>query len=637
MFCTGVALSANILRAICAVPLVFQPGLPPELPPLPAGNHWVELNPQSTDPEVRRLIATSARASQYVWAQRNIATDEARQFFESVIANPIDPADVVNGYRELARSFRKTNYSLARAKLDLARQALVADPALDLANPRLGEVLLMDIAQIEQFFGGTPAGALAAIEEQLSLPSSRSDPSLRWIPYVNASSITAQQNDLVSASSYIDRLFNDALAVGEMTAAQAIQLRLTQAAWYDDMSTVLGDRAQAQNRRIDAWTRYGAGDSVSVSALAISIAAGYSVGDCHNRKLWSFRAYTKLAAIRHELADHLIVMSQFELERLYDSERALLTLFADGVDCDATVSSWAAQQLQQPRGTRIGELPSSGIVNPFGPPPYLLNRTSSGISPSADPAESDRPLLNSELCSRVFHSCDNCLPERPNPTPFHFQSRTISLVFDGPIKAEAPGTTPVHVFIEDATGQITTVNDYANSMAFEIVDNPHGIEKSVLVLRGLSQVTLIPGVYHVRPKVTGSERLLCDQLPLGWGVTPVYWTQASDDFVFTLHGDCNLNGVDDELDLAANAGDDIYEPFGLPDCCSVPLCDPDLNQDGNADQGDIEYLVAVIAGQPNPTGINPDYNRDGSVDQADIDALINSVAGNGCPYASCGF
>lgn len=237
----------------------------------------------------------------------------------------------------------------------------------------------------------------------------------------------------------------------------------------------------------------------------------------------------------------------------------------------------------------------------------------------------------------MFGSCDNCLPERPNPAAFHFQSRTIKLAFDGPIKAETPGTIPVSVFIEDAAGQVTTVNDYANSMAFEIVDDPTGIEKSVLVLRGLNQVTLIPGVYHVRPKVTGTDRLLCDQLPAGWGVTPVYWTQQSDDFVFTLHGDCNLNGVDDELDLAANAGDDIYEPFGLPDCCNVPLCDPDVNQDGSTDQGDIDYLVGVVAGQPNTSGVDPDYNRDGSADQADIDALINSIAGNGCPYASCGF
>ena len=62
-----------------------------------------------------------------------------------------------------------------------------------------------------------------------------------------------------------------------------------------------------------------------------------------------------------------------------------------------------------------------------------------------------------------------------------------------------------------------------------------------------------------------------------------------------------------------------------------PACDPDLNQDGNADQGDIDYLINVIAGGENPTGIDPDFNQDGNADQGDIDALLNVVAGGNCP------
>lgn len=62
-----------------------------------------------------------------------------------------------------------------------------------------------------------------------------------------------------------------------------------------------------------------------------------------------------------------------------------------------------------------------------------------------------------------------------------------------------------------------------------------------------------------------------------------------------------------------------------------PVCDPDMNQDGNADQGDIDYLVNVVAGGGNSTGIDPDFNQDGNVDQGDIDALINVVAGGPCP------
>ncbi|MFA6047058.1 MAG: M36 family metallopeptidase, partial [Phycisphaerales bacterium] len=66
-------------------------------------------------------------------------------------------------------------------------------------------------------------------------------------------------------------------------------------------------------------------------------------------------------------------------------------------------------------------------------------------------------------------------------------------------------------------------------------------------------------------------------------------------------------------------------------CVSAPACDPDLNQDGNVDQGDIDYLINVVAGGANPTNINPDFNSDGNADQGDIDSLLNVVAGGACP------
>ena len=67
--------------------------------------------------------------------------------------------------------------------------------------------------------------------------------------------------------------------------------------------------------------------------------------------------------------------------------------------------------------------------------------------------------------------------------------------------------------------------------------------------------------------------------------------------------------------------------------CPPPLgaCDADLNQDGNIDQGDIDYLINVVAGGSNPTAVDADFNRDGNVDQGDVDALINVVAGGTCP------
>jgi len=62
-----------------------------------------------------------------------------------------------------------------------------------------------------------------------------------------------------------------------------------------------------------------------------------------------------------------------------------------------------------------------------------------------------------------------------------------------------------------------------------------------------------------------------------------------------------------------------------------PACDPDVNQDGNVDQDDVSYLINVVGGGENPTGIDPDFNQDGNVDQDDIAALINTVGGGGCP------
>jgi hypothetical protein len=62
-----------------------------------------------------------------------------------------------------------------------------------------------------------------------------------------------------------------------------------------------------------------------------------------------------------------------------------------------------------------------------------------------------------------------------------------------------------------------------------------------------------------------------------------------------------------------------------------PSCTPDYNQDGNVDQDDVAYLVDVIAGGPNPTGVDPDFNRDGNVDQDDYRALVGVLAGEPCP------
>lgn len=54
-----------------------------------------------------------------------------------------------------------------------------------------------------------------------------------------------------------------------------------------------------------------------------------------------------------------------------------------------------------------------------------------------------------------------------------------------------------------------------------------------------------------------------------------------------------------------------------------------VNQDGNVDQGDVDYLINVVAGGDNPAGIDADFNRDGNVDRGEIDAIVDVIAG-GC-------
>ncbi|MFZ2874311.1 MAG: M36 family metallopeptidase [Phycisphaerales bacterium] len=65
--------------------------------------------------------------------------------------------------------------------------------------------------------------------------------------------------------------------------------------------------------------------------------------------------------------------------------------------------------------------------------------------------------------------------------------------------------------------------------------------------------------------------------------------------------------------------------------CVVQCCDGDYNRDGNNDQDDINLLVDVVAGGPNPGGLDPDFNQDGNVDAGDIAALVDFVASAECP------
>ena len=130
-----------------------------------------------------------------------------------------------------------------------------------------------------------------------------------------------------------------------------------------------------------------------------------------------------------------------------------------------------------------------------------------------------------------------------------------------------------------------------------------------------------PGQYYIA--VSGYNRDALDvNGALLWNNTPFTGVRAAD-------GPGAANPVDSWTGTSAT-GTYLITLSGVCIQTAVP-CDPDVNQDGNADQGDIDYLINVVAGGDNTTNIDPDFNHDGNVDQGDIDALINVVAGGNCP------
>lgn len=197
-----------------------------------------------------------------------------------------------------------------------------------------------------------------------------------------------------------------------------------------------------------------------------------------------------------------------------------------------------------------------------------------------------------------------------------YADQSIALVFDGPIAAEDPEVPP---FVCYADGNTST--DYSPWMQW-------WIDARTLTIWGDpgQQVQFVEGTYRVYPREDAGAHLLCVSEMFD-DPTPVDWFE----YAFALQADCNRNGVYDATDIL-NGWPDTIVPYDIPDCChGYPVCDPDYNQDGMADQGDIEYLSDVIAGGSNPTERDPDYNQNGMADQDDVAALINTVSGGGCP------
>lgn len=172
----------------------------------------------------------------------------------------------------------------------------------------------------------------------------------------------------------------------------------------------------------------------------------------------------------------------------------------------------------------------------------------------------------------------------------NYADQSAVLTFYGKVARESSTVMPITCF---ADGNTTT--DYAQFMVAEIISD--GTTRRLRVYGDpAQQVQFIPGRYRIKPKLTGTARLLNAGLHASSPV-PV----ADFEYVFDIHADCNRNGVNDATDIT-NGWTDTVEPYGVPDCChGYPVCDSDYNQDGVADQDDVAYLTNVIAGGANPT------------------------------------
>jgi len=239
-----------------------------------------------------------------------------------------------------------------------------------------------------------------------------------------------------------------------------------------------------------------------------------------------------------------------------------------------------------------------------------------------------------------FHLHDtDCVPANTPATPPSFlnsefchittsppgTNRELKLRFYGPVRLGDAAHQPLFVQLESAS------NNSAASMIVDIVQPTDTTLSREVVLHGKPDTLLMPGRYYVRPLKNENNAII---EPVCAGLLTSSLVPVGEDFeyVFDLVSDCNLNGIEDAIDIDNDMTLDVWPHDGYIDGC-YHICVTDYNQDGNDDQEDVDCLVALIAGDPSCTNpnANADFNHDGNVDQGDIDALTNAIAGGGCP------
>lgn len=100
---------------------------------------------------------------------------------------------------------------------------------------------------------------------------------------------------------------------------------------------------------------------------------------------------------------------------------------------------------------------------------------------------------------------------------------------------------------------------------------------------------------------------------------------------FTLEGIIAPTNVMRLRFVARDLGGDSTVECGVDDVkVNMTYCTPnlDLNDDGVADQGDVDELIRAVFGQPTSQTVDADFNQDGTPDLQDIADFVDAVAGN---------
>lgn len=280
-------------------------------------------------------------------------------------------------------------------------------------------------------------------------------------------------------------------------------------------------------------------------------------------------------------------------------------------------------------GGAVGVFPYRLHDSACDPPNASTLPPSSIVDPSV-PRPDTRVFLSSELAHSAGRNPQHSV------TPRNIVLEWYGPVFDVPSTGNS--VAPVAIFLANDLGQPTS-EDWSRSFEFdsyEVRQSTSNIGEGFnrrIVFH--SKPELLSGRYVVLPRRDDSGNIVSPQCN---GINTLPGTSvpvAPFRYDFYVASDCDRDGVDDAYQIQQDWSMDIL-PWGTPpgdhllDYCQCDLR-MDYNVDGNNDQGDIDYLINVIAGGDNPGHVPPDFNYDGNTDQGDIDALLNAIAGGGCP------